>query len=196
MTRTAQRARRPAATAKPDPAAANAATAFFEPAQDGWQDPLHLARTLFGVTLRTSREWMHSVSQWQGLSAATLQQATARLDDAAGQAEQAPDWPALLALQVELARTQWALAVQDIGLVLDQALQLEDRWLERGQSDAVRLSQRVAGDGNGRAAAPVASSLPGGDANPALAMLGQAQFALNQMSRLWAPALYNTALPD
>jgi hypothetical protein len=196
MTRTAQRSRRPAATAKPDPAAGNAGTALFEPAQDGWQDPLDLARTLFGVTLRNSREWMHSVSQWQGLQAASLQQATARLDDAAGQAEQATDWPALLALQAELARMQWALAVQDLGLMVDQALQLEDRWLERSQSDAARLAQRAAGDRNGRRAAPVASSLPIGDDNPALAMFSPAQLALNQMSRLWAPAIYNTALPD
>jgi len=196
MSRTVQRSRRPAATAKLDPAAANGATALFEPAQDGWQDPLRLARTLFGVTLRNSREWMQSVSQWQGLQAASLQQATARLDDAAGQAEQAPDWPALLALQAELARMQWALAVQDIGLLVEQALQLEDRWLERSQSDAARLSQRAAGDGNGQRAAPVANSLPIGDANPALAMFSQAQLALNQMSRLWAPAIYNTALPD
>jgi hypothetical protein len=172
----------------------NGADANVDPVDQTWQHTLDLARSMVGSSLGTSRALVQGLCEWQGAQAAYLEHASERIGEAAGKAERAPDWPSLLALQANLAGTQWMQAVQDIGELAEQAMQIESRWIERSRADATRLSQQWVGN----------QWLPGSvaglgdivDANTPLAMLTQAQAAMEQVSRLWTQALYDTSLPD
>jgi hypothetical protein len=138
MTRTAQRARRPAAAAKPHPVAAQGAAPGLD------------------LTPR--------------------------------------DWSSLLALQATLAQAQWAQALQDVSALAEQAMEIENRWIARSCSDASRVSQHWMGHGG-----YWACGLRDDDAvetAPPLAMIDQARTMLGEVSRLWAPVLYDTHLPD
>lgn len=198
MTRHAPRARRSAA-AKPVPSRVAGSGTADDSLEQAWRPPLELARSLLGATLSGSREWVQGLCDWQDAQAACLTHAGERLADAAGQAERATDWPSLWAVQASLASQQWTQALQDMGALVDRALEIENRWLERCQADAARLSQHGSGGGNGWASAPAAlaaSAASAAEATAALAMLSQAQSAMDQVSRLWAPVLHNTARPD
>ena len=104
------------------------------------------------------------------------------------------DWSSLLALQATLAGAQWTQALQDMSALAEQAIETQNRWIARSCRDASRLSQHWMGnDGSW------ARGLRDGDAletAPPLAMVGQAQTMLSEVSRLWAPVLYDTHLPD
>jgi hypothetical protein len=138
MTRTAQRARRPAAAAKPQLAASQGATP--------------------GVESTPS------------------------------------DWSALLALQATLAGAQWTQALQDVSALVEQAMAMENRWIARSCSDASRLSQHWLGSGGYWA--PGLRDVDAVETATPLAMIDQAQAMLGEVSRLWAPVLYDTHLPD
>jgi hypothetical protein len=140
---------------------------------------------------------MQRLCEWQGAQAAYLEHASERIGEAAGKAEHAPDWPSLLALQANLAGAQWMQAMQDIGALAEQAMQIEGRWIERSRADATRLSQQWVGN----PWLPGSVTGPGDvvdvvDVNTPLAMLTQAQAAMGQVSRLWTQELYDTSLPD
>lgn len=163
MTRSTQRARHPAAVAKPSRAAKQGTVAVAPSAQDGGQASFNPMRTMFGAATQ--------------------------------QAKQLPDWPSLLVLQAEMAAAQWTQAVQDVAALLEQAMQVENRWIERSCSDASRLSRQWIGDGTGWLSAPAAAADAVEAATP-FAVIGQAQEMLGEVSRLWAPVLYDTKLPD
>jgi hypothetical protein len=161
---------------------------------DGWQRTLDITRTMFGATLNTSQEWMRGLGDWQQAQATALRHAGETIDEIASQAERAPDWPALWALQANLAGTQWTRAMQDCSELIDQAMQIEARLVERGRADAARLSQHLLGEQNGRSLEKVAADTA--DASAPLALLEQGQATMTELSRLWTQALYRTALPD
>ena len=172
----------------------NGAEVNVDPVDKTWEYTLDLARSMVGSSLGTSRALMQGLCEWQGAQAAFLEQASERIGDAAGKAERVPDWPALLALQANLAGTQWMQAMHDIGQLAEQAMQIESRWIERSRADATRLSQQWAG--NNWLGSSVAGADDVADVNTPLAMLTQAQAAMSQVSRLWTQALYDTSLPD
>jgi len=94
----------------------------------------------------------------------------------------------------QAAQAAWMQTLQDMGALAEQAMQIESRWIERSRADATRLSQHWLGNGWQPAPAPGAAAVV--DPDLPLAMLGQAQAAMNEVSRLWTQALYNTTLPD
>ncbi len=187
MSRTTTRTRRarPAAPAQATPA----------PAQDSGQRSLDVSRALLGATLASSQAWMRGLSDWREAQASALRQASERIQQWAGQAEAAPDWPALWALQANLASAQWTQAMQDCSGLIERAMQIEARLVERSRADATRLSQRWMADLNGGGGGDV-DAPESAEANAPLAMLNQAQATMNELSRLWTQALYNTNLPD
>lgn len=193
MSRTTTRRRRPATptyTTIPDSPGPGTGV---EPLDEGWQRTLDLSRALFGASLGTSQEWMRGLGDWQQAQATALRRAGECIDEVAGQAEGVADWPSLWALQANLAGAQWTRALQDCSELIDQAMQIEARFVERGRSDAVRLSQhwRVDVDDAGTAAAKGAV-----EASAPLALFDQAQQTMGEMSRLWTQALYRTTMPD
>jgi len=184
------RPRRPVAgstSQTPPPAAAVPAS---DATDSGWQRSLDLTRAMLGASLEASREWMQGLSDWQQAQATSLRHASERIEQAAGQTEQASDWPSLWALQSHLASTQWTQAMDACSGLVEQAMEIESRLVERGRADATRLSQRWLDD---LKLAPQPGT-PGFDAP--LAMIGQAQAAMSEVSRLWTHACYNTSLPD
>jgi len=197
MTRTAPRSRKTAtktaATTAPKRAAAAAPRAVVSAGGDGWERTLDMTRAMLGMSLDASREWMQGLGDWQQAQAATLHDACRRIEQFAGQTERAPDWPTLWALQANLAGTQWAQAMDDCTALAEQVMQIESRLVERGRADATRLSQRWLEDLDG---APVGDKSDMTELGSPLAVIGQAQAAMAEMSRLWTQALYNTALPD
>jgi len=196
MSPSTPRGRRTAAfAAKPSiEAGAGSAAVSAAPMDDGWQRTLDITRTMFGATLNTSQEWMRGLGDWQQAQATALRHAGETIDEIASQAERAPDWPALWALQANLAGTQWTRAMQDCSELIDQAMQIEARLVERGRADAARLSQHLLGEQNGRSLEKVAADTA--DASAPLALLEQGQATMTELSRLWTQALYRTALPD
>jgi hypothetical protein len=104
------------------------------------------------------------------------------------------DWPSLLALQATLAGAQWTQALQDMCALVEQAIEIENRWIARSCSDASRLSQHWTG--NAGYCAPAIGSVEAVETATPLAMIDQTQAMLSEMSRLWAPVLYDTHLPD
>lgn len=104
------------------------------------------------------------------------------------------DWSSMLALQARLAGDQWTQALQDVSALVEQAIETQNRWIARSCSDASRLSQHWMGHGGYRA--PAVGSVEAVGAATPLAMIDQAQAMLNEVSRLWAPVLYDTHLPD
>jgi hypothetical protein len=103
-------------------------------------------------------------------------------------------WSSLLAMQATLAGEQWTQALQDMSALVEQAIEVENRWIARSYSDASRLSQHWLG--NGAYWAPGLRDVEAVETATPLAMIGQAQAMLNEVSRLWAPVLYDTHLPD
>jgi len=194
MSRSTPRSRRPAAAAARSSPAGNASTSVTQPLDDGWQRTLDITRTMFGATLNTSQEWMRGLGDWQQAQAVALRHAGESIDEIASQAERAPDWPSLWALQANLAGTQWTRAMQDCSELVDQAMQIEARLLERSRADAARLSQHWLGEHNGREQTEDAAD--DADANAPLALMAQAQQTMTEMSRLWTQALYRTTLPE
>jgi hypothetical protein len=160
MPRTAQRAHRTVAAAKPKPqrAGGNGAVVDVAPQQDGWQQALDLTRAMFGASLGNPHDLMQGLAEWQATQAA------------------------------------WMQALQDMGALAEQAMQIGNRWIERSRADATRLSQHWLG--NGWQPVPAAGVAEIADPDLPLAMLGQAQAAMTEVSRLWTQALYNTTLPD
>jgi len=194
MTRNVQRARPPRADPRVRRAADGAATTVVEPVADGWQHTLDLTRAVLAASLGGSREWMQGLCDWQGAQTAWMQHTVEQLGEAARQAEQAPDWPSLMALQARFAGTQWTSAMQDIGTLAERGAHIESRWVERSQADATRLGEPWIGNrwlpvANAATVEPVA-------APAATDMYGQAQAAMNEVSRLWTQALYDTSFPD
>jgi hypothetical protein len=161
--------------------------------EDSWQRTLDITRTMFGASLGASQEWMRGLGDLQQAQATALRHAGESIDEIASQAERAPDWPSLWALQASLAGTQWTRAMEDCGELMEQAMKVEARLVERSRAEATRLSQHWLGEMNGR---DVAESTDAFEAGTPLAMLTQAQATMNEMSRLWAQALYNTSLPE
>ena len=186
MSRTAARSRR----ARP----AASAPGEAEPVHDSWQRSLDISRVMLGATLGSSQAWMRGLGDWQAAQASSLRQASERIQQWAGEAQTAPDWPALWALQANLAGAQWTQAMQGCSGLLEQAMQIEARIIERSRTDATRLSQRWMADLNGGGGDRDAPQSV--EANAPLAMLDQAQATLNEMSRLWTQVFYNTSLPD
>jgi hypothetical protein len=170
-----------------------ATTAPADAMDSGWQRSLGLTRALLGASLDVSRDWMQGLGDWRQAQATSLRHASERIEQLASQTEQASDWPSLWALQANLASTQWTQAMDDCSALVEQAMQIESRLVERGREDASRLSQRWLDDLQ-VAPPPAAPSADGFEAP--LAMIGQAQAALGELSRIWTQALYNTALPD
>lgn len=195
MSRTPARSRRarPAETMK---TTAQAAPSLGDEAmQASWQRGLDISRSLLGATLGNSQEWLRGLGDWQEAQASSLRQAGERLQQWAGEAEAAPDWPALWTLQANLAGAQWMQAMQGCSGLLEQAMQIEARLVERSRADAARLSQRwmtdLNGGGDGEIDGPALA-----DTSSPQALFNQAQATMNEMSRLWTQALYNTSLPD
>jgi hypothetical protein len=140
---------------------------------------------------------MRGLGDWQEAQASSLRQASERIQQWAGEAEAAPDWPALWTLQANLAGAQWTQAMQGCSGLIEQAMQIEARLVERSRADATRLSQRWMADLNGGGGGDGEVDAPQSvEANPPLAILNQAQATMNEMSRLWTQAFYNTSLPD
>ena len=104
------------------------------------------------------------------------------------------DWSSMLALQARLAGDQWTQALQDVSALVEQAIETQNRWIARSCSDASRLSQHWLGSAGYRA--PGLRDVDAIETATPLAMIGQAQAMLNEVSRLWAPVLYDTHLPD
>ena len=195
MSRTTARSRRARPAASTQATAHSGPSLGAEPTQDTWQRSLDISRVMLGATLGNSQAWMRGLGDWQEAQASSLRQASERIQQWAGEAETAPDWPTLWALQADLAGAQWTQAMQGCSGLIEQAMQIEARLVERSRADATRLSQRWMADLNGGGGG-------GGDApecveaNAPLAMIGQAQATMNEMSRLWTQAFYNTSLPD
>ncbi|MDP1691410.1 MAG: hypothetical protein Q8L49_05555 [Burkholderiaceae bacterium] len=192
MSRNTPRRRRPAA-AVALPAAAKGMSGVTEPIEDRWHRTLGLTRAMLGASLGTSQAWMRGWGDWQQAQAIVLRHAGERIDQIASQAERASDWPALWAVQASLAGTQWTRTMQDCTELIDQAMQIEARLVERSRTDAARLSQHWRGNFDGGEDRDVADTV---EASAPLAMLGQAQTLMTEMSRLWTQAVYNTSLPD
>ena len=189
MSRTTARSRRAR------PAASIPATVRPEAMQDSWQRGLDISRTMLGATLGSSQAWMRGLGDLQEAQANSLRQASERLQQWASEAETAPDWPALWALQANLAGAQWTQAMQGCSGLIEQAMQIEARLVERSRADAARLSQRWMVDLNGGGDGEV--DAPGNaEASGPQALFNQAQATMNEMSRLWTQAFYNTNLPD
>lgn len=110
-------------------------------------------------------------------------------------AETAPDWPALWALQANLAATQWSHAMDSLSGLVEQAMRIENHLVERSRAQGMRLSQCWMADQKGHVAGDPAAS-QSVEANPPLAMLNPALARMNEMSRLWTHTFYNTNLPD
>jgi hypothetical protein len=193
MSRNTPRSRRAAPAARASGATADTPNAVLEPIDSGWQRSLDITRTVLGASLGTSQEWMRGLSDWQQAQAASMRSSCERFEQLASQAEVAPDWPSLWALQATLASSQWTQAMQDCSSLLERAMQIEARVVERSRTDATRLSQRWLGDVDGGPGHAAPDAL---DANVPQAMLTQAQATMNDMSRLWTQALYNTKLPE
>ena len=185
MNRNPSRSRQPSVkpAQPPAPAAAN----------DAWQRSLELTRTVLGATLDTSREWMQGLGDLQQAQATTLHHACERIERLTSQTETAADWPSFCAAQAQLAGTQWTQAMDDCSTLFEQAVQIETRLLEHGRADAARWSQRWLDDLQIK---PLQSLPTPVDFVAPLAMIGQAHTAVNEMSRLWTQAFYNTNLPD
>ena len=198
MTRSTSRKRAgPVAAAVSHSPRAAIASNGSEPAEsmaDGWQRTLDITRALWGVSLGTSQEWMRGLGEWQQAQATVLRHAGDGIDELAARAEQAPDWPALWAVQASLAGAQWTRAMEGCTELFGQAMQIETRLVERSRNDAARLSQRWLGELNGQDDDDTLDAADGSHA--ALAMLSQTQAAMNEMSRLWTQALYQTSLPE
>lgn len=177
--------RRPAAAAAL-PAAAKGASSVTEPMEDSWHRALDLTRAMFGASLGTSQAWMRGWGDWQQAQAIALRHAGERIDQVASQVERASDWPALWAVQ----GPQWTRTMQDCTELIDQAMQIEARLVQSSRADAARLLQHWFGELNG------GKDRDAPDAGAALAMFGQAQTMMTEMSRLWTQAVYNTSLPD
>ena len=201
MTRSTPRNRRRATVAATPsdnrPSAAftgNGSTDAVETMADGWQRTLDITRAVWGASLGTSLEWMRGLGELQQAQAAALRQAGDSIDELATRAEHAPDWPALWAVQASLAGAQWTRAMEGCSELFGQVMQIETRLVERSRADAARLSQRWLGELNGHDEADRSDASD--TANAPLAMLAQAQATMSEMSRLWAPALYQTSLPE
>jgi hypothetical protein len=195
MTRNVQRKRQPAASANAASPAVVTETSNtqFTAAGDGWQQSLEMTRTMLGVSLASSSEWVASLGDWQQAQATALRHACLAIEQIAEQAKRAPDWPALWASLAKLGGTQWTQALDDGSALMEQAMRVESRLVEQGRTDATRLSERWLGD----AGVGAKSEQPGAaEFNAPLAFMGQAQSALNEVSRIWAQALYDTKLPD
>ena len=171
------------------------APATKAPSQDSWQRSLDISRVMLGATLGSSQAWMRGLGDWQEAQASSLRQASERIQQWAGAAEAAPDWPALWALQANLASAQWTQAMQDCSGLIEQAIQIEARLVERSRADATRLSQRWMADLNGGGGGDL-DAPQSAEANAPLAMLNQAQATMNKLTRRWTQAFYNTNLPD
>jgi hypothetical protein len=103
-------------------------------------------------------------------------------------------WSSLLALQARLAGDQWTQALQDVSALVEQVIETQNRWIARSCSDASRLSQHWMGHGGQWA--PGLRDVDAVETATPLGMIDQAQTMLSEMSRLWAPVLYDTHLPD
>ena len=149
---------------------------------------------MLGASLDSSREWLEGVGEWQQAQATALRHACLAIEQIAGQARRAPDWPALWASMAKLGGTQWTQALDDGSTLMERAMRIESRLVEQGRTDATRLSERWLGD----AAAGATCERPSRAPISARRWLftSQAQSALNEMSRIWAQALYDTKLPD
>jgi hypothetical protein len=169
------------------------APAVPETTGDAWQRSLGFTRAMLGASLDTSREWMQGLGEWQQLQATSLRHACERIEQAAEQTERATDWPGFYAAQAKLAGTQWTQAMDDCSALVEQAVQIETRLLDRGRADAVRWSQRWFDDLQINSPQPVPNTV---DFDAPFAMFGQARTAMTEMSRLWTQAMYNTSLPD
>jgi hypothetical protein len=193
MNRSTQPRRRPATKATSQALNSAAAVPASDATDSGWQRWLDLTQAALGASLEASREWMRALSDWQQAQATSLRHASERIEQMAGQTEQATDWPSLWALQSHLASTQWTQAMDDCSALVEQAMEIESRLVERGRADATRLSQRWLDDLN---VAPQNSAPSTAGFDAPLAMIGQAQAAMSEVSRLWTQACYNTSLPD
>jgi cell division septum initiation protein DivIVA len=194
MSRSTSRSRRPAAAAANPSRTGNGSGLVTQPLEDGWHRTLDITRTWFGATLNTSQEWMRGLGDWQQAQAVALRHAGESINEIASQAERAPDWPSLWTLQANLAGAQWTRAMQDCSELIDQAMQIEARLVERSRADAARVSQHWLGEKNGREHPGDATDEA--DANAPLALMAQAQQTMTEMSRLWTQALYRTTLPE
>jgi hypothetical protein len=193
MSRTTTRSHRPSAKVSPVAANVGGSSSVPEPLDAGWQRTLDFSRAMFGASLGTSQEWMRGLGDWQQAQATALRHTGEGIDEVAALAERAPDWPSLWALQANLAGTQWTRAMQDCSELIEQAMQIEARFVERSRADAARLSQHWLTDVNGDEPAPANESA---EAGAPLAFLGQAQATMSEMSRLWTQALYRTTMPE
>jgi len=194
MTRNAQRSRRTAAiAATPQAGTSETSSADLAAAGDGWQRTLDMTRAMLGVSLESSRDWMQGLGDWQQAQAAALRHAGQCIEQIAEQTKRAPDWPALWASLAKLAGTQWTQAMDDGSALAEQAMQIESRLVERGRTDATRLSQRWMGDAGAGAVRDRPDAV---ELSAPLVLIGQAQAAMSEMSRLWTQALYDTTLPD
>jgi len=191
MSRPTPHKRRPAGTTPAH--ATNESIGMAAPLDDGWQRTLDITRTMLGASLSASKEWMHGLGELQQAQATALRHAGESIDEIASQAEHAPDWPSLWALQASVAGTHWTRAMQDCSDFIDQAMQVEARLVEQSRADATRLSQQWLGELSGR---DEAATHEAADETAPLTMFTQAQATMNEMSRLWTQALYNTTLPD
>jgi hypothetical protein len=195
MTRNVQRKRPSAGTAdttKPA-AATETSSAPFEAAGDAWQQSLEATRTMLGASLDGSRDWLEGLGEWQQAQAAALRHACLAIEQIADQAKRAPDWPALWTSLAKLGGTQWTQAVDGGSALMERAMRIESRLVEHGRTDAKRLSERWISDpGAGAMHEPPSAA----EFSAPLVFVGQAQSALNEMSRMWAQALYDTKLPD
>lgn len=190
MTRIASRTRRPAPAASSKPVTAAGTRTELDPADAGWERALDLTRAMFGASLGMSREVMRGLHMLQQAQAASTQQACERIGELAAQVERAPDWPSLWAAQSALAGTQWTQAMQDVSTLCERCIQIESSVIDRGRTDATRLSQRWSGDPeHGRLSPAAALSAP-------LAMANEAQAAMSEMARWWSGSVHDSVLPD
>jgi len=193
MSRSPASRRRPAAKNIASSGTMHVQTPATESVPDGWQRSLDLTRSMLGATLDTSREWMQGLGDWQQAQATSLRHASERIAQVHSETDSAADWPSFCAAQAHLAGTQWTQAMDDCSALVEQAVQIEARLLEHGRTDAARWSKRWLDE----LQIKPPQSLPNPvDFDAPLAMIGQAQTALNEMSKLWTQAFYNTTLPD
>jgi len=185
-----QTARRPLparADGRSRDAGVSGATAATQGTADSTTDSAAIAgvemmRNAVSASLSASQGLLRFLDQVHQLNAQTLQDLSASLNAAMADARRASDLQELLTLQADWASTQVARTAQNCGDFVARWLDAETQFIEQAQDEAARVSHRVLGAGT--ATLPQPAVLTPGDATP-LAMLGDAQNAMTEMTRQW-----------
>jgi len=179
--------RRATARRTPNVAMASDASQSAAPANLEW------ARTCFNASLATCHGALRFLAQVRETQAEMLQDMDKALRAAMRQAESVTDVQELIRLQGGLASDNLGRATQAAGTLFRSWLEAEAELLEQARSqgaDVAKLAQpaRTASKGNGQTADEAL-------ANPALALLQQAQASWSQLTQNWLDTLRASATP-